>query len=164
AEQIESLRVLDAVVAESLRLLPTGLWGQRDATEDTHIGPCAVKRGTRVIYSTLVTQRLPEIYPEPYRFRPERWFDDAPPPYAYLAFGAGPRLCIGRALALVETKLVLAVLLQRYRLSFRAGTHIDRYSFSAAAGSPLPMVVHGQDGEFGREWIQGNIHYLVDLG
>ncbi|MBD0321107.1 MAG: cytochrome P450, partial [Gemmatimonadetes bacterium] len=109
AARLDRLPLLEAVVFESLRLLPAGIWGQRDAVRDANVGEHPVRAGTRVVYDSLVTHRLPDVYPEPYRFRPERWLNGQPSPYAYLAFGAGPRLCIGRALSLMQVKLVLSL-------------------------------------------------------
>ncbi len=48
-----------------------------------------------IIFSPYVTHHLPEVYAEPERFRPERWEGGAPPPYAYIPFGAGAHACIG---------------------------------------------------------------------
>src|SRR4029077_7414103 len=87
-----------------------------------------VPAGSVVIYSPYITHRMPMYYPEPQRFRPER-FDPAvstpPPPYAYIPFGGGPRSCIGAPFALIEIKTVLILLLQRYRLDLVPDQRVD---------------------------------------
>lgn len=75
-----------------------------------------------MLFSIYLTQRHPQHWPEPDRFDPDR-FDAAlhppPQPYTYLPFGGGPRFCVGAAMAQVETKLVLARLLQSTTLICR---------------------------------------------
>jgi cytochrome P450 len=117
-EQLSQLPLLDAVVKESMRLLPaTPLLFVRFATDAFQLGPYALPKGTGVMLSPLVTHRLPDLYPEPDRFLPERWQRLQPSLYEYLPFGAGPRMCLGATFASQEVRLVLATLLQRFRLS-----------------------------------------------
>jgi cytochrome P450 len=59
----------------------------------------------------------PELYPEPERFRPERFIDSAPPPYAYLPFGGGAHRCLGAALATLELETMLETIATRTRLA-----------------------------------------------
>jgi cytochrome P450 len=78
-----------------------------------------VHAGLDVKMFTWVVQRDPRYFPEPLRFRPERWLDgstESLPPYAYFPFGGGQRLCIGRPFALLETVLLLATIARRWRL------------------------------------------------
>jgi cytochrome P450 len=63
--------------------------------------------------------RLPQYFPEPECFDPERWLPEreaALPKYAYIPFGAGARVCIGNSFAMMEAQLVLATIAQRFRL------------------------------------------------
>jgi cytochrome P450 len=88
----------------------------------------------------LVASRPPVLDPayieRPLEFRPERWHDTIPSrvhnPSAHFPFGSGPRVCPGRSLALLEMKLVLAILYKNFRLE-RVGTSADvreEYSFT----------------------------------
>jgi cytochrome P450 len=70
--------------------------------------------GSTVALSPYVTHRLPELYSEPQRFLPERWSRINPSVYEYVPFGAGPHMCLGTTFAMMEIKIVLAMLLQRY--------------------------------------------------
>jgi len=83
--------------------------------------------GTYVVYSQWLSHRLSEIFSEPAAFRPER-FDldqgEAHPPYAYVPFGGGARLCIGMTFALQEIKIVLSAALSRWRLELVPGQRI----------------------------------------
>ena len=77
---------------------------------------------------------MPELYPEPLSFSPERWAGLDPGPYAFNPFSAGPRMCIGATFALFEIKIVLALLLQRFRFELVPNQRIDR-QFSDHAGA-----------------------------
>jgi cytochrome P450 len=104
-----------AVLDESLRLYPPAWVVSRRAVADDEIDGVAVPAGTLVIISPWLLHRRPDVFAEPEAFRPDRFLGDAArtvPRGAYLPFGAGPRLCIGRDFALVESVLVLAELLR----------------------------------------------------
>lgn len=104
-----------AVLDESLRLYPPAWVVSRRAVADDEIDGVAVPAGTLVIISPWLLHRRPDVFADPEAFRPDRFLGDAArtvPRGAYLPFGAGPRLCIGRDFALVESVLVLAELLR----------------------------------------------------
>jgi cytochrome P450 len=67
--------------------------------------------------STWLVHQREELYPEPRRFRPERFFARAPGPHELFPFGGGVRRCIGAAFAILEIKIVLAEVLARVELS-----------------------------------------------
>ena len=163
-EQMAGLPLLDAVIKESMRLLPPGLWFLRVATAPTHFGPYKIPAGTRVLWSPALTHRRPDLYPAPNAFRPERWQKLDPSPYEYLPFGAGPRRCLGATFALMELKVVLSLVLQRYRLALRPGARV------ALGGSPLATPRYGMPMRIlpaGRtpapRPVRGNIGSLVAL-
>ncbi|HEU4698300.1 MAG TPA: cytochrome P450 [Gemmatimonadales bacterium] len=107
------------VLAESMRLFPPAWVLGRQAVADFEIGGHAVPRGSVVLMSQWLTQRDARWWPDPERFDPERWREEAPgarPRFAYYPFGAGPRICIGEQFAWMEATLVLATLARRWRL------------------------------------------------
>jgi cytochrome P450 len=119
AKDLERLPYAQAVVNESLRLFPPvwflGRFLQTDWTIDGRRFPV----GTGVMVSPWVTQRDARFFSEPKKFEPERWADDLErrlPRGSYFPFGDGPRVCIGRPLALLELVLVVATIAQRFRL------------------------------------------------
>ena len=126
ADTLARAPLLEAVMKESLRILPPVPYTIRVARcRQTPIGPYVMLRGDRVILSHYVTHHLPELYPNPERFEPQRWLSLKRGPYEYLPFSAGPRLCIGYSFAMQALKLSTAMILQRFRFSVRAG-HADR--------------------------------------
>jgi cytochrome P450 len=104
-----------AVVDEALRLYPPAWVVTRRAEADDVVDDVALPAGTLVIISPWLLHRRPDVFADPGRFDPARFVGDGArslPRGAYLPFGAGPRLCIGRDFALVESVLMLAALVR----------------------------------------------------
>jgi cytochrome P450 len=113
-DDLRELRYTRAVVDEALRLYPPAWVITRRAVESDRVAGVDIPAGTLVILSPWLLHRRPDRWPDPERFDPDRFAGGAPTARdtAYLPFGAGPRLCIGRDLALVEVVLILAALLR----------------------------------------------------
>ncbi len=118
-EDCAELRYTGRVFEEALRLYPpVGRIGRRPIG-DYPIGGRLIRAGAAVFVSPFVTQRDPRWWPDPERFDPDRWTEEAGgrrPRYASLPFGAGPRSCIGGPLARVIGTLVIATVARRWRL------------------------------------------------
>jgi len=163
-EQMNQLPLLEAVIKESMRLLPPGLWFIRHAVAPFELGPYQLPAGTNLVYSPVVTHRDPDLYPQPNRFVPQRWEKINPSPYEYLPFSGGPRMCIGATFAMNEMKLVLPLILQRYRLSLAAGAKVDRAGMNLSSPkNGLPMRLNSPDRHFTKSPLRGNVKELVDL-
>lgn len=158
----ETLPLLDAVIKESLRLLPPAVIGLRKAAAPCELGGYMIPQGAHVIYSEFITHRLPELYAEPERFKPERWAALDRSLYEYLPFGAGPHMCIGAGFATHELKVVLAMLLQRFRLAVLPGVTITP-NLSMRPTRGMPMRVFAQDRQFARVPVGGMINRLVEI-
>lgn len=165
ADQLDNLSVLDRVIKESMRVLPASAYVQRVTSQAVELGPFQLPQGSVVVFSQFMTHHLPELYDEPETFRPERWKTIAPSPYAYLPFGAGPRMCIGAALGMMQLKITLSTMLRRYKLSLKDGAEINARFMSTMLfpASRVPMHVAPQDGHFTAPPVTGNIHSLVNL-
>lgn len=146
---LPALRWTRAVVDESLRLFPPGWVVTRRAEQDDVVCGVRVPTGTLVVVSPWLLHRRAEDWPEPLQFDPTRFTADrsATPRGAYLPFGMGPRLCIGRDFALVETVLLLATLLRRNRVSLPVGAdgeplrpHVEA-SVTLRPRDGLPLVL-----------------------
>ena len=108
---------LRAVVTESLRLRPVlPLAGRRLASELRADG-YALAPGTDVTPAIWLTHTRADLYPQPLRFRPERFLREAPATYAWIPFGGGVRRCLGAAFAELEMRVVLAVVLANIELA-----------------------------------------------
>lgn len=112
---LERLPFTRAVVDECLRLYPPAWVITRRSLEADTLGGFELPAGATVILSPYVMQRDARWWPDPERFSPERFLDEALTeggrgPLTYFPFGTGPRLCIGRDLALMEAPMVIASL------------------------------------------------------
>ncbi|WP_305788033.1 cytochrome P450 [Symbioplanes lichenis] len=117
-EHLDAMKYTGWTVSEILRLYTPGVLTGRTAVESFEFAGHVVPRGARVLYSQYVTHRMPELWPEPEEFRPERWDPDAPgyrepPPYSWVPFGGGYRKCIGYAFAELELRAMMAELVRR---------------------------------------------------
>jgi len=110
------LRVLDAAIKEALRLHPVIPAVGRKLKAPTRIGGWDLPAGVMVVPVIHLTHRLPDLYPDPERFRIDRFLDKKPDPYAWLPFGGSVRRCLGMAFALHELKIVTATALARRKL------------------------------------------------
>ena len=113
------LPYLKQVVQESMRLYPP-VWGlARRANEETEFGGYRIPAGAYISISMYALHRHPDYWPRAEQFDPER-FDpkrnEQRHSYCYIPFSAGPRACIGAGMAMLEIQLVLAQLLQRFRV------------------------------------------------
>lgn len=117
----EQLPWTRAVVDEALRLFPPAWAISRRSVRDDVVAGHEVPAGTLAIISPWLVHRRAEDWPEPEAFRPQRFLEDGADRHAYLPFGQGPRLCIGREFALGEMVLVLDELLRGHRVETPAG-------------------------------------------
>jgi cytochrome P450 len=107
---------LDAVIKETLRLRPVIALVLRKLVEPMEIGGHLLPAGVSVAPSIYLVHRRPDIYPEPERFRPERFLERPAGTYTWIPFGGGVRRCLGGAFAEFEMKVVLRELVRRRKL------------------------------------------------
>jgi cytochrome P450 len=121
------LTYTDQVLSEVMRLYPPVWMLARRAVEDDVLGGFRVPAGTYVILAPYVTQRHPGHWENPEGFDPERFAPGRAherAKLAYFPFAAGPRKCIGDHFARMEALLVIATLVQRYRLELMPGREV----------------------------------------
>ena len=107
---------LEAVVTETLRLRPVISLVARYLREPVTIGGWRLPAGVTVAPSIYLVHRRADIYPNPERFEPERFLEQAPGTYTWIPFGGGVRRCIGGAFAHFEMQVVLSELVERRHL------------------------------------------------
>ena len=124
-DDLPDLALTRAVVAESMRLYPPAWVFGRQLLDDLEVDGARLRAGSVVLVSAWVLHRDARWWSEPEHFRPRRWLDaagrfdeEAPgqPRDAYVPFGMGQRICVGRDFAWTEAVLVLATLAQRWAL------------------------------------------------
>jgi len=121
-EDLADLRYTRMVIEESMRLYPPAHTLAREPiTRDEVLGH-RIPAGALVLIVPWLLHRNPLLWDNPDRFEPERFSAErasARPRFAYIPFGAGPRICIGAAFAMTEAMLILATIAQRYRLHLK---------------------------------------------
>jgi cytochrome P450 family 110 len=140
---LSRLPYLNAVCCETLRIYPVGmLTFPRVTTSRVELGGYSLEPGTIVIGSIYLTHRRKEIYPDPDRFRPERFLERRFSPYEYLPFGGGARRCIGMTFAQFEMKLVISGILSSFELALADNRSARPMRRGVTAGpSPIRLVV-----------------------
>ena len=116
-----SLRYVEQVFAESMRLYPPAWAMGRKSTRDIILGPYCIPAGAHFFFSQYIMHRSEEYFPDPLRFDPGRHTPEAKaarPKFVYFPFGFGGRQCIGESFAWMEGVLTLATIASRWRLSY----------------------------------------------
>ena len=128
-EQLSKMPYLEQVLREVERVHPPVPGGFRGVVKPFEFNGYAVPVGYRVQYSILGPHHNPEVYTDHERFDPERFApgreEHKTKPFSLIAFGGGPRICIGMAFAQMEMKLVAAHLLREYQWDLLPGQNID---------------------------------------
>ncbi|KAL9966306.1 hypothetical protein ACROYT_G024360 [Oculina patagonica] len=115
---VNSLEYLDRVISEVLRLIPIGFVNVRECNESCVIKGVAFPAGVTVNIPSYAVHRDPDFWPEPKKFDPDRFLQSEAkkrPSFSYMPFSLGPRQCIGMRLALLEIKMALVKILQRFK-------------------------------------------------
>ncbi len=148
ADAARALPYTNAVFTEALRLYPPAWTVGRKALVDHTIGGHAIPAGSIVLISPYVVHRDPRWFPEPSAFRPERWLGEAvgrTPTFAYLPFGAGPRVCIGQPLATLAGVLFLSTIARRWRLDLVPGHPVTPEAPLLRPAHGIPMIARERD-------------------
>ena len=141
-EQLGALDYLEACVHEAMRLKPVAPLLPMELARDATVAGVEVPAGTIVVALMRASAVDAAHFPEPSLFRPERWLRTEPTAASRLSmpFGAGPRLCPGRYLALLEIKMAMAMLLGHFDIeSLRALEGDAPREVLAFAMGPSPM-------------------------
>ena len=145
-DDLRRLPYTTAVIEEVMRLYPPVWLLPRLAREPDEIAGVRVPAGADVLISPYLMHRHPAFWPDPERFVPDRFVAGHAaqrPRYAYLPFGAGPRVCIGSSLAMIETVFVLATVLRRVSLRKLPGRPVrPEPMLSLRIRGGLPVTVH----------------------
>jgi cytochrome P450 len=163
-DQLPQLPFLERVIKESMRILPPVPYTIRSATADVEMGGFKVPKNSRVICSHYLTHRQSDLYPEPEKFRPDRWLTIDPSQYEYMPFSAGPRACIGAIFAMQAMKIAISMIVQRFRLQVTEGARIERaVRVTMRPRYDIPIQIFPQDRKFMRSRVRGQVNDMVDL-
>jgi len=127
-EDLGKLEYTEMVLKEAMRLYPPAWSFGRQSQEDVQIGEYMIPSKSGIMIVPYAIHRHPDFWEDPERFEPERFTAEAEHArhkYAYLPFGGGPRICIGNAFAMMEAKLIMASIVQRYQLKLVPGHVVE---------------------------------------
>jgi cytochrome P450 len=144
-ETLYQLPYTRMVADETLRLYPPTGFVARQAKEADEIGGCHIPPGTILMISPHVTHRIPELWPEPANFSPERFEAgklNEMHKCAYVPFVTGPRVCVGNNFALLEIVIALAMVSQQYELSMPQQAVKSAFIGTTRPLQPIHMTLH----------------------
>jgi cytochrome P450 len=140
------LAELELVFDETLRKYPPAWVGPRRSIDSFEFAGHTVPARAFVNYSSWASHHLPEVFPEPEEFRPERFTPDAKaalPKGAYVPFGGGSRTCIGMRFGQLEIRTIAMLLLARFTLSLPDDFQLKiRQMPTISPKDGLPVIVH----------------------
>lgn len=141
----DGLPELSMAIDETLRLYPPAWIGPRRSVEPFELEGVAVPGGVPVNYVSWASHRLPDVFPEPDAFRPERFAPEVRaklPKGAYVPFGGGSRMCLGMRFGELEVRAIATALLQRRRLELVPGRELSiRQMPTLSPRGGLPVTV-----------------------
>ncbi|KAF9670979.1 hypothetical protein SADUNF_Sadunf13G0125500 [Salix dunnii] len=122
ADMLRKMKLLNMVIHESLRLYPPVAVVSRETFKDMKFGDIIVPKGLNVWTMVVTLHTDPEVWgPDAYRFNPYRFAKGITGackfPHLYMPFGVGPRVCLGQNLAIVELKILIALVLSEFSFS-----------------------------------------------
>ncbi|HEX9491475.1 MAG TPA: cytochrome P450, partial [Stellaceae bacterium] len=127
-EDLGKLRYTRMVLEESMRLYPPAHTLSRAAVGDDEVLGRRIPAGAQILIVPWLLHRNPKLWDRPGAFEPERFAPERAGSrhrFAYIPFGAGPRICIGAAFAMAEAMLLLTTIAQRYRLRLKPGFPVE---------------------------------------
>ena len=120
-DDVAEFEYIEWVIKEAMRLYPPVYTMFRDTARDVELLGYEIPAGSAIMLPQWAVHRSPTYWDDPEAFRPERWRPrrrDDRPRFAYFPFGGGPRHCIGKHLAELEAKLIVATVAKRFELSY----------------------------------------------
>ncbi|HWA28736.1 MAG TPA: cytochrome P450 [Lacunisphaera sp.] len=144
-DDLEKLPFCRAVIDETLRLFPPVHVFSRQALGEDEVCGHRIPKGAFIIVSSWVLHRHQLWWEEPNEFRPERFLPENSAKinrFAYIPFGTGPRVCLGKHLGLLEATMLFAMIAQRYQLRLRPGHKVEPLGrMTLRPRWELPMIV-----------------------
>ena len=151
-QSLREIPVFERVIKEVLRLHPPLIFLIRKVAKDLKFKDYIIKAGKYVCVSPRVSHRIPEIFPDPEKFDPDRFNEERQEdakPFSWVAFGGGRHKCSGNAFAMLQLKAIYAILLRRYKFEL-VGTpdsYQDDYKqMVVQPGSPCMVRYTKRDG------------------
>ncbi|MFQ6647363.1 hypothetical protein Gotur_021111 [Gossypium turneri] len=147
ADSVSRLKTVTMVIQEALRLYPPAAFVSREALEEIQLGNVTIPKGTCLWTLIPTLHRDAEIWgSDANEFKPERFSDGVSKackyPQAYIPFGVGSRLCLGRNMAMVQLKIVLALIISKFTFSLSPKyRHSPAYRMIVEPGNGVHILI-----------------------
>jgi len=143
-EKLKDLPYLDAIIMETMRMIPPvgGLF--RQSTVDTEYGGYKIPKGHAITITPAATHTDPKLWDSPEKFEPERFLrnEHKREPFQHIPFGGGPRLCLGQNFAMIEMRIIMSSAIRHYAWELAPEQDLTLKLF------PLPIPKSGLDIQF----------------
>ncbi|XP_057793546.1 beta-amyrin 6-beta-monooxygenase-like [Salvia miltiorrhiza] len=141
-DDIEKMKYSWNVVRESMRLTPPAAGAFREATTEFSYAGFTIPKGWKTFWTVHSSHKNPDYFPEPERFDPSRFEGSGPPPYTFVPFGGGPRMCAGREYARLEMLVMMHNVVTRFKLEKVIPNEKINYHASPTPVYGLPLHLH----------------------
>ncbi|XP_034253507.1 probable cytochrome P450 49a1 [Thrips palmi] len=143
-DQMEQLKYVRACVKETMRIMPIIPCNFRDVGKDQVIGGYQVPKGTITVMANVLTHRAEKYFPQGSQFLPERWLPGggkSSHPFAFLPFGFGPRMCVGKRFANLELESLIAKVFRNFTLEWNKPPAKTKFILMLHFETPLEFTV-----------------------
>ena len=140
-EDLSNMKFTWRAAQEMLRLVPPIFGTFRRATKDIEFNGYVIPKGWQVMWAAAATHMDGSLFPEPAKFNPSRFENPSAPPCSFVAFGAGPKICVGMEFARVETLVAIHYLVRRFRwkLCCKENTFVRNIQPTPLHGLPIQL-------------------------
>ncbi|KAM5585646.1 cytochrome P450 716B1 [Rosa sericea] len=126
-EDLAKMKYTWSVALETLRMIPPSFGSFRTAVKDIEFGGFHIPKGWQIFWACPMTHMDDRIFPEPSKFDPSRFNNQATvPPYCFVPFGGGPRICPGYEFARIETLIAMHHMVTQFTWKLCADNHFSR--------------------------------------
>ncbi|XP_062621095.1 cytochrome P450 3A19-like, partial [Saccostrea cucullata] len=126
-DNIGKLQYMEMCINETMRMYPVAARTDRTCVQDTEVNGLKIPKGMQIAIPIWILHHSEKLWEDPEKFDPERFSAENKAkmnPYKFMPFGYGPRICIGKRLALIEIKVAMTKLLRQFVLSTCSKTNI----------------------------------------
>ncbi|XP_050664767.1 cytochrome P450 4C1-like [Leptidea sinapis] len=139
--ELAQMKYLEAVVKEILRLYPSVPFIGRTIDEDFMLDDLRVPKGTEVVVHIFDMHHREDLFPEPYKFQPERFLSGEKTNFSYVPFSAGPRNCIGQRFAMQTVKYLISDVIRHFKLYPKTRGHRPKIKADIMLRADEPIYV-----------------------
>ena len=146
---------LTATIQETLRRRPVlPNTAPRLVAKPIEVGGWHYEPGVCLVANAYLVHHDPDVYPDPYAFRPERFLDEPPGTYTWIPFGGGRRRCLGASFAMLEMKIVLRAVLCALRARGRSRSGPSSPAGATSPSDPARRLARVGVGSASRRWLR----------